>query len=391
MAKKTTRDDRLSTLGDAALTRILSHLPTDEAVRTSILSRRWRNVYATVPVVDVVDPKIGDRCRGYNTLPMCYEQKVTCALMSRDPTAPIRVLRIDVYHPTHSLLDQWIPIALRAGAEEVDVKVRCQEASRLRLCPFIPYEGASADFDGGDLARYIRTPRSLFHSATLRHLSLSRWTLEFPKDVSSFMPLETLALHRVMGSAEALQRLVSRCNQLKDLTLEECPGVKKLTVTSASLRTLALVCCHNTRSIVIHSRRLRSLRYKGGVPPTRSFFSIANHAAITAVTIDICQDIGGKTTPTEIASVTELIGRCGNLEFLHLSLRPAMAYYSSLFTSVLRCLPYLRHLELRGCLRNDHSVGCVSVLLQNTPNLQVFLVSPSSRPYREEEELPLRL
>ncbi|GJN12992.1 hypothetical protein PR202_ga31323 [Eleusine coracana subsp. coracana] len=257
MARKTTRGDRLSTLGDATLTRILSHLPTDEAVRTSILSRRWRNVHATVPVLDVVDPKIGDRDGGYKDLPMCYEQKVTCALLSRDPKGPIRVLWLDAYHPTHTLLAQWIPIALRAGAEELDVKLRCQEASRLRLCPFIPYEGASADFDGGDLGRYITTPRNLFHSAMLRHLSLSRWTLEFLKDVS-LMPLQTLVLHRIMGSAEALQRLVSSCLQLTDLRLEECPGVKKLTVTSASLRTFALICCHNTTSIKLDSRRLRS-------------------------------------------------------------------------------------------------------------------------------------
>ncbi|GJN12993.1 hypothetical protein PR202_ga31324 [Eleusine coracana subsp. coracana] len=78
----------------------------------------------------------------------------------------------------------------------------------------------------------------------------------------------------------------------------------------------------------------------------------------------------------EIAPVTELIGRCTNLEFLHLSLRPAMACYSSQFTSVLCSLPRLRHLELKGCLHNEHTIGSVSVLLQNTSNLQVLSLFP---------------
>nr|CAB3487340.1 unnamed protein product [Digitaria exilis] len=387
MANKGSIDDRLSALHDAALIHVLSFLPTDEAARTSALSRRWRRLHAAVPAVDLVDPNAGRD--GYSSrgsggqLPMCFDQKVTCALLGRDPAAPIRAFRLDAFHPAHALLGQWVVLALRSGAEELELKLRCGEYSRLRLCPFGHYVGSSADFHDGDRGRYVRTPRHLFHSAApqLRRLSLSRWRLDLPPGEGALpmTSLRSLVLHRIMGDGQALQRLVSSCPRLVDLALEECPGVATLTVAAASLRRFALVCCHNATHVRLETRALRSLRYKGGLLVTghgrSSFFWIADHAAVTALTVDICEGVHGKT-PREIATVTELVARCANLEFLHLALRPAMAYYSGMFTSVLRRLPRLRRMELKGSLHSEHGVGSVSALLHNTPRLEELSLFP---------------
>ncbi|KAL6649494.1 hypothetical protein ACP70R_013718 [Stipagrostis hirtigluma subsp. patula] len=86
MATKRRHDDRLSALPDATLARVLSHLPTDEAARCSVLSRRWRNIHTTVPAVHLVDSKIGDRDHiTMNDKPICFEHKVNSALLCRDP------------------------------------------------------------------------------------------------------------------------------------------------------------------------------------------------------------------------------------------------------------------------------------------------------------------
>ncbi|KAG6512930.1 hypothetical protein ZIOFF_031069 [Zingiber officinale] len=45
-------EDYLSNLPDELLTHILSFLPTLDSIRTSVLARRWRHVWTSVPVID---------------------------------------------------------------------------------------------------------------------------------------------------------------------------------------------------------------------------------------------------------------------------------------------------------------------------------------------------
>jgi hypothetical protein len=109
--------DRLSDLPDEMLQHILSHLPSDEAVRSSVLSRRWRDVHEAVPVVDLVDHKKGRR--GYD-VKVCFDQQVTGAILSKPPGTAIRTLRLQAFYQPQELLDQWISSAMSSGAEEID-------------------------------------------------------------------------------------------------------------------------------------------------------------------------------------------------------------------------------------------------------------------------------
>jgi hypothetical protein len=70
-------------------------------------------------------------------------------------------------------------------------------------------------------------------------------------------------------------------------------------------------------------------------------------------------------------------------QHLHLNLRPSMAYDSRLFADAVHKLP-LKQLSLEGCLRNDHDVRSVAVLLRDTKNLEVLsLFLPRPEPKKE--------
>jgi hypothetical protein len=336
-----------------------------------VLSRRWRDVYAGVPVVDLLDPK-GGRYRDKQRV--CFDQQVTGAILSKAPGMPISTFRLNTFNPPCDLLDQWILIAVSSGVEEIDVKLRYLDCSKRRLCPFVSSREASADFDQHEWKRYVKTQHHLFGCPTLRRLRLANWTLDLPLGVAMSTTLHTLSLARIMDPEDQLQRLLSSCPRLTDLTLQECPSLTKITVTSAHLRSFAIICCHHARRVNLSSSCLRLLQYKGGLP-RKSLFKLANHAGVVALKIEICEDLTGKE-PTEFSPVTELIKGCTKLVHLHLSFRPSMAHYGSLFTGALPCLQHLRHLGLQCCFRNENDVQAVAVLLGDTENLEVLSLFP---------------
>ncbi|KAM0885704.1 hypothetical protein ACQ4PT_030163 [Festuca glaucescens] len=325
--------DRLSALPDSALVRVLSHLASDEAVRSSVLSRRWLDVYQAVPVVNLVDTNKGERygC-GAGGLKVCFDHQVTSAILSKGMTTPIHTFRLSVLQPPYDLLNQWIGTIVTSGVQDLDVKLRYRDTDMPTLCPL----SASADLDENETeGSYTKTHRQIFGCTTLRRLRLKNWTLDLPPGMV-MESLETLCLARIMDPDGLLQQLVSSCPRLVDLTLQECPSIKEISVPSRSLRSFAMICCHNASSVELHTTCLQSLHYKGGLPPRRSsFFTVANYQGIKAATIEICEKLCSRGSG-EVAPLTELIRQCRKLTYLHLSLHPSMAYYNSMFTSV-RC------------------------------------------------------
>uniref|UniRef100_R7VYK5 Uncharacterized protein n=1 Tax=Aegilops tauschii TaxID=37682 RepID=R7VYK5_AEGTA len=378
--------DRLSALPDKVLQRVLCHLRSDEAVRTSALSRRWRDVHEAVPVIDLVDTKTGDR--DYERLKICFDQKVACAILSKGAETPIRALRLSgVLNPPRDQLDQWIASAVTSGVEDLDVKLRYKssywEPRTQPLCPL-------REFERSDSKVYAKTQRMIFRCRTpppapdeldTRPAGERRHGV-----AGDALPREDRGRRRDAAAAGPigdgggmLQRLLSSCLRLASLTLEECPNIKEITVASPDLRSFAMICCHNATGVELHTTCLNSLHYRGGLPPRgSSFITVPNFLAVMAVRIGICEDLSSKG-PSEVAPVMTLISGCRRLRYIELSLHPSMAYYSSLLTRVLRGLNNLTELSLQGRLPTDHAVRSVTALLLNAKNLQVlslFLLGP---------------
>ncbi|XP_024311865.1 F-box/FBD/LRR-repeat protein At2g26030-like [Brachypodium distachyon] len=386
MAAAAAAADRLSALPEKALVSVLSQLRSDEAARTSGLSRRWRRVHEAVPVIDLADTKCGDRYGGASDNKLCFDLQVTSAIFSKAAYTPLRAFRLSAFHPPYDLLDQWVVTAVTSGAEELDLTLRYWDSAMRRLCPFSgSEESPSTDFCRDDQKRFTATQRHIFRCRSLRRLGLANWSLDLPSmPMPMPMPaLDTLCLSRIMDPAKLLPRLLASCPSLASLTLEQCPTIVDLEVPCLSLRNFSMLCCHNAKAVALRTARLESLRFKGGLA---TVFQIANHRGIRALTIDICEELSSKS-PKEIAPVTTLIGRCSNLDYLHLSLRPSIAYYSSLFTGVLRELRWLRRLSLEGCLLTAHGVKSVAALLANTHNLEELSLFPLAPPPPKNEQL----
>ncbi|TVU18977.1 hypothetical protein EJB05_35100, partial [Eragrostis curvula] len=144
--------DRLSTLQDSVLSRILSFLPAKEAAHAALLSPRWRDVFAGVDTVVLEEPESPIReptddggSPGWGpqpdpNQPPPFSSLVSAALLGRNRrvgAAPLRKLRVAVggYSRSDSCtMDQWVNFAVQQASADglhLDLRLRCHR----RLCP----------------------------------------------------------------------------------------------------------------------------------------------------------------------------------------------------------------------------------------------------------------
>ncbi|KAM0864296.1 hypothetical protein ACQ4PT_044030 [Festuca glaucescens] len=353
-------EDRLSALPDATLTRILSRLRTDQSVRTSALSRRWRRVFTAVPVVDI-------GAAPQRTCPVSVNHMVSVVLLSRDSTAPIRSFRVAGFRddrPSASAIFQWIVTALFAGAETLDLDLTMGDQP---ICPNAStfYQSTTADF----ARQNFRTmPRRLFtRTAALRHLRLGNCELDLPEPEHerslSLDTLETLSLKRINAPDHALQRLISACPRLTELTIEECPTMKRISVALPLLRAFTLRCCHDADHVLVDAPSLRCLGYKGTVAGAY-VLALSTWGQIHTLAVDICAAVQANDSDKN-RRLREFVERCTNLMTLHLSQheKPPFFPYRAPQT-----LSGLAQLEFSGPF---HITALVNIL-KNTSNLQVL-------------------
>ncbi|KAD3067112.1 hypothetical protein E3N88_34992 [Mikania micrantha] len=209
----------ISKLPDCILHHILSFLPTIEVVQTSILSKRWKNLWASVPSLDLDDFIIYASEVDFQHSPdsitsfLNFEERI---LRSQDePKIEKFILSCHIcFNP--SRVGSWISNAVVHNVREVDLCLFSVDPSTI---PPSIYDCKSLVILKIEMLRDIEIPSSIYLPC-LKILDLS--LVAFPND-------------------ESTQNLFSSCPVLEELVLWNCAyGMNNLTISSLSLKKLTI-------------------------------------------------------------------------------------------------------------------------------------------------------
>ncbi|KAK2976639.1 hypothetical protein RJ640_024173 [Escallonia rubra] len=218
--------DRISSLPDAILCHTLSLLPAVYAVRTSVLSTRWRYLWALLPNLPCVMPCFNCNC-SHN-----------CSCISQ---------------VNHSIQFMNRMLTLRSGMPIRNFCLRCsQNCDYDRVCDLLrtvmTFNVQELDLCFPGAQARVKLPWDLFMICeTLVELKLSgNFDLNVPDEVY-FPCLKTLKLRWLLYSDDNfIEKLMFGCPVLEELSIERCVASeiyrpKKIIFALPSLKRLTLV------------------------------------------------------------------------------------------------------------------------------------------------------
>ncbi|XVF78321.1 hypothetical protein PTKIN_Ptkin14bG0122700 [Pterospermum kingtungense] len=217
-ACRSCNNDRISNLPDALIRRILSFLPTKQAVATSVLSNRWVWLWTLVPTLYLED---SNRSGIDEQAKMKFVHFVYRVLLL-NKAASLEKFRLNcnqIYG--QSFINTWIRSAIDRDLQEVDILV--------------------SEIANDDL---VKIPSGLFLMKTLKVLKLHGGIM-VDVTVSVCLPsLRTLhLLHVNYANVESVRWIISGCVSLEELRID-AKNSKKNTVnfiiSSPTLNSLSL-------------------------------------------------------------------------------------------------------------------------------------------------------
>ncbi|KAG2328914.1 hypothetical protein Bca4012_021470 [Brassica carinata] len=210
--------DRISNLPDELLVKILSFVPTKEAVSTSVLSKRWEYLWIWSPNLEFGHRVCSeDRCKRLQSF---LDRNLP---LHRAPVIESFRLESCSSHFKPESIKMWVSTAVSHCLRELDI--------------------LHDDTDPAKSKNIL--PSNLFACKSLVILKLVGEILLDVPNMISLPSLKTLKIKRVRySSEETLQRLLSNCPVLEDLMVDlhdyDDYTTGKLTVAVPSLQSLSL-------------------------------------------------------------------------------------------------------------------------------------------------------
>ncbi|KAJ4913964.1 putative F-box/LRR-repeat protein [Raphanus sativus] len=244
------KGETISGLPDVILQHILTYIPTKYAIRTLLLSKRWRNVWCDTPSLSFNCSELNDAW--INQTPTGY----TAPKMMHFHLKSAK--KHDVPH-----IDKWLEFVMSRRVENMSLSFW--------------------------LAEY-NIPEFFYVSSSLKQLTLKFCGMS-PKCSVSWTSLKNLSLTRCSVSDESMAKILSGCPVLESLTLNNCHELIYLDL-SRSLRLRTLVVEESSSSVAgrkdieaphIHYLYLRS--------HTQLPCTLVDVSSLTEANVNICTNV----------------------------------------------------------------------------------------------------
>ncbi|KAK8643914.1 hypothetical protein V6N13_013191 [Hibiscus sabdariffa] len=299
MCKKAKHDDSISKLPDSVPSHILSSLPIKDAVSTSILSTRWRHLYAYMLNLDV-DFHLFRHLPPHTLKSFMNFMDKQLFFHTEGRIEHLRLNHINISGMNDSNVCGWISAALWRGVKEIDLAFTCSSS-------------------------YFPLPTALL----LTSKTLVRLELEFPYvmvvPIHVCLPcLKTLGLGVIkFEDDDSVKRLISSCPVLEDLSIFNCEmrNIRSLQISNPSLKRLTLEFKFHpfTSNIVMDLPSLVYFKYAGF---TANNYSMGNMPCLVRADISIYRRSLVRERLYHGHGLADLFLGLGNVKSLRLTISP---------------------------------------------------------------------
>ncbi|KAI3983763.1 hypothetical protein MKX01_001167 [Papaver californicum] len=208
------KKDRITELPEPLIHHILSFLPINSAVSTSVLSTKWRYLWTSIPIINLREWGSPNPCMSiYQEQVNRYMRFVDRVLSNRQDVLSPSIQKFCLYFDTYfdtSRVDGWISTVLRHKVEEL----------------------ALVDRKG------IAFPPCLFTCESLAVLEIYKAFLNLPESVN-FPKLKILRLNVNLQDEHLIHKLLSNSPSLEELSLEvRICHIQYLSICSPNLKRL---------------------------------------------------------------------------------------------------------------------------------------------------------
>nr|TKW39562.1 hypothetical protein SEVIR_1G186900v2 [Setaria viridis] len=234
--------DRISSLPQEIKAKILSNLTTDMAVRASVLSSAWRNVWTTTPGIFLCD--CSDSSEAFS---MSGQSKfVTLVDMALSlHKGPLDTFTIHGTQSYHDVFARWMYTLSTKGPEDITIKLTSGPKYKI--------------------------PSSLFSISHLYFLYLKNCSISLPKKFEGFKLLKVLKLKVFSSTDSDISNLISSCPLLDSVHLRYFEGINCLSIQAQAMQILEIEgnfenLCVNAPNLVNMYLRLDNIEGYQSVP-----------------------------------------------------------------------------------------------------------------------------